>query len=170
MPKLRFSMPRTCGGALRSLSLLPAVEDGNHAAELAAERAADAGMMDACASAQKGRQQIPLQRAEAVIGQYGKIVGRAEGALGVMDVEAERVLEGEPANVRETPRASKSLEQFDDGLFALPANDEIHVAGVERGVRVEGRKVAAPNDGHLRMFLAGTPGRAGWPRPSAGRA
>ena len=86
-----------------------------------------------------------------------QIPNRITFSLPKMDVEAERVLEGESANVRETARASKSLEQFDDGLFALPANDEIHVAGVERGVRVEGRKVAAPNDGHLRMFLPELP-------------
>ena len=57
--------------------------------------------------------------------------------------------------MREKSRAPRRcLDQFEERVLALAAHHEIDVLGVQRGVGVERREVAAPNDGHLRILLA----------------
>src|SRR5580658_7666505 len=81
-------------GSFRRFDLLPSVEDRHYAAELAAERATDAGVMHTGAAAQEGGEQVTFDGSEAMIRQPREVIRGAERTLGIVNVQAEGVLEG----------------------------------------------------------------------------
>src|SRR5262245_27269831 len=88
-PVLRLQVGEDGRGAGRRLHLL-AVVYRNDAAEIAAERTSDTGLMDRGARAKKCACDV-LRGIETMIRRPGKIVRRLQRALGGVDVQAERV-------------------------------------------------------------------------------
>src|ERR1700683_168407 len=70
--------------ALGALHFLTAFVNGNHPAELAPERTADARVMDRGAAAKESRKDILLGIDQAMVGRPGKIVGGTHGPLGIV--------------------------------------------------------------------------------------
>ena len=151
-PILRLQVAQNGGGAGRRLHLLPVIHR-DHAAEVAAEGAADTGLVDRRARAQEGACEV-LGGVHAVVRQPGEIVRGFQRARGGVDVQAELVLEGQPADAGELARTPQFVEQFEQGLFALAFDHEIDIPGIERGLGIERCEIAAPGDGHARVFFA----------------
>src|SRR5205823_1395916 len=145
--------------ALRALHFLPSVKDRNDAAELAAERAADAGMMNRGAAPQKRRQQVLLDGLQPVVGKDGKIVRRAKRARRIMYMQSERVFKRKAGYARILPIAAECGEKRGERFFALPFDHEVNVARIESGIGVERREISAPDNRHgwisAPEFLAG---------------
>ena len=91
-PVLRLHVAQNGGSAGGRLHLLPVVYR-DHAAEIAAEGTADAGLMNRRARARERGRDV-LGGVHSVVRQPGEIVGRFQGARGGVDVQAELVLEG----------------------------------------------------------------------------
>src|SRR6266404_1395221 len=142
------------GGTLRLLSFLAPIENRDHAAELAAERTADARMVHRRAAAEESRQQVALDGPQLVIRKPREIVGRAQMTFLVVNVKAEVVLKGKTIYTRKVSCTAQCREQLQNSVFALPLHCEIDIAGIERGVGIERREISAPNDGNLGMLLA----------------
>src|SRR5689334_13225092 len=81
-------------GSFRCLCLLPSIENRHHSAELAAKWTTDARMVHGRAAAQKRGQQVAFDRPQLVIRESWKVVRRAQMPLGIVNVQAEVVLEG----------------------------------------------------------------------------
>ena len=94
------------GGAGGRLHFL-AVVHRDHAAEVAAEGAADARLVDGGARSQERVGDV-LRGIQAVVRRPGEIVGRFQRALGGVDVQSELVLEGRCPRMREKSRAPRS--------------------------------------------------------------
>ena len=84
-------------------------------------------------------------------GCQGNSSGPFIGPFGVVAREAEDVFVGETKDRLEGTLSAHRVEEFEHGVFALPANDVVDVFGVERGVGIDGREVAAPYDLDVRM-------------------
>ena len=74
--------------------------------------------------------------------------------LSIIAREAEDIFIGEAKDRFEGTGASDRLEEFEDCVFALATNDVVDVFGVERGVGIDGREVAAPDDLYVGMHAA----------------
>ena len=119
-----------CGGALgRFHSFFVAVGCVN-SAEAAVERAAYAGVMDRSAFAEEGWAKIFFDR-DAMKGMPGKLVGAFHGALGVVARESEDVFVGEAEDGVERALASHCVEEFQQCVFSLPANDVVDVFRIQ---------------------------------------
>src|SRR5581483_8475494 len=141
-------------GSLGRFDLLPRFVDRHDAAEVAAECTADASVVGSGAGAIKDRQDVFLRRHEAMIGEPGEIVGRAQRPDGVVDVQPEIITEREAADTGKFPSIAQGSEQFEKSILALAANRKIDVAGVESGVRIKRWEVAAPDNWHGGSSLA----------------
>src|SRR4051794_14104512 len=74
--------------ALGGLNFLAPIEDRDNAAKLAAEGTADAGVVYSGAASKEGGKQVSLDILQAVVGEFGEVVGRAQGPGGVVDMES----------------------------------------------------------------------------------
>src|SRR5690242_1424113 len=88
------------GSALRCLSFLTAIENRNYPAELAAERATDAGMVHRGAAAQESGQQVALDGPKLVIWKPRKVVRGTQRPFRIVNVKGEVVLEGKSFDAR----------------------------------------------------------------------
>src|SRR6266550_4698229 len=134
-----------CGGTLRRFHTLLVAVGGVDAAEAAIEGAPYACVMDCGAFAEEGRPEI-FFNGHAMEGVPGELVWTLHGAFGVIAGEAEDVLIGETEDRLERTGTADRVQEFEDRVFALSANDIVDVFGVERGVGIDGREVAAPDD------------------------
>src|SRR5882757_3210437 len=136
---------KDCGGALRRFHPLFVAVGCMDAAEAAVEGTSDAGVMDRGTFAEKGWPEIFFNR-HAMEGVPGELVRTLHGPFGVISREAEDVFIGKAKDRLEGTITSNRIEEFEDSVFALSANDVVDVFGVERGVGIDGREVAAPDD------------------------
>src|SRR5450755_2715176 len=89
-----------------------------------------------------------------MIRQPRKVVGRPQGPVGVVNVQAELILIGETWHGTELSTVAERVNEIEQGFFTLAADYEIDIPGVKRGVGVERREVPAPDDGNSRIFFA----------------
>ena len=148
-----FEMAQDRGGARRGLHPLEARVGGDDAAEVAAVGAADARVVRRGAGAEVGGEDV-VRGIEPVIRGPWEIVRRPQPALGIVDVVPGRVLVGETADRREIPRAAQGGEQLEKRVLSLGARHEIDVGRLERGVGIERREVATPDDRDRRVARA----------------
>jgi hypothetical protein len=114
-------------------------------AETAVEGAADAGVMDRGTFAEEGRPEVFFY-GHAMEGVPGEFVGTFHRPFGVVAREAEYVFIGETEDGLEGTLPADRVDEFEDGVFTLAANDVVDVFGVEGGVGIDGREVAPPDD------------------------
>src|SRR5260370_4092533 len=137
-------MAEDCGGALGRFQALLVAVGGVDATETAVEGASNAGVMDCGAFAEKGWPQIFFY-GHAMEGVPGEFVRTPHRAFGVIAGEAEDVFIRETKDGLEGTVTADRIEEFEDGVFALSANEAVDVFGGERGVGIDGMDVAGPN-------------------------
>ena len=125
---LALQMGEDGGGALGRFHLF-AVVHRHHAAEVAAEGTADAGLVDGGAGAQERGADV-ARGIQPVVGIPGKFGGGTQRALGVVHVEPEGVAPGKAADARQVSAAAQRRQQFQKRILALAAHYVIHVGGV----------------------------------------
>jgi hypothetical protein len=148
-------------GAGRELG--DAVEHRHDAAELAAVAAADRRLVHRGAAAHEARPQIAADVPGLLVRQRREGVRGPEVAIGVVP-DVPLVFPGEPGDPgdhrgiagrgdrrRRRPGVRQAVEELAERVLALAADHVVDVRGVDRGVRVEGGEVAAPDDRHLGM-------------------
>src|SRR5258705_1826521 len=146
-------MAENCRGALRRFHALFVAVGGMDAAEAAIEGASDACVMDCGALTEVGGPEIFLD-GHAMEGMPWEFVRTLHRPFGVIAGEAEDVFIRETEDRFEGTVTSDRIEEFEDGVFALSANDVVNVFRVERGVGIDRREVAAPDDLDVGMQAA----------------
>ena len=134
----------------RRFHLFARTGKGHDSAEIALVRAADTRLVHRGSRAQESGPQI-LFGIKPVIWHRREVSGRAQRALRVVHVQSELVLERQAADAGVLPPAFERGEKLDKCILALAAHDKIDIACVQGGVRIEGREIAAPHHGHLRV-------------------
>ena len=64
-------------------------------------------------------------------------------------MKAEGVLVAEPEDGLERALSSQRVDKLKQRIFTLAADHVVDVLRIERGVRIERREVAAPDDAHM---------------------
>ena len=105
-------------GALRRLHLL-AVEHRHHAAEIAAERAADAGHVHRRARSQKCPQRCTSQRPDGDTGYMGNRPAIAADARRLCTCRPNWSLKESPRTASNRARRADRLDQLEERIFAL---------------------------------------------------
>ena len=77
----------------------------------------------------------------------------AAAGLAAMNVQAEIILIRQAAHRRQLTFRADRRYQFDERVFSLAANHEIHISRVQRRVSVKRWKIAAPCNGHFGVLL-----------------
>src|ERR1700733_15558850 len=120
------------------------------ATETTVEGTADARMMNGSALSEERRPQVFFHW-QAVKRRPRELIRSFHEALAVVVAQAEDILVGKALHRVERPLAAKRIKKLEQRILALAADDIIHVARVQRRVRVDGREVAPPTDGDFRM-------------------
>ena len=141
------------GRSLRRLHTLCPSVGCMDTAEAAIEGAADAGMMDRGTLAKEGGPQVPGDR-KAMEGRPGELVRAFHWPLGVGAMKAEGVFVAEAEDRFERSLSTQRVDQLKQSVFALAPDHIVDVLGVQRGVGIKRREVAAPDDAHVRAQAA----------------
>ena len=80
-------------------------------------------------------------------------VGRFHQPFGIVFVKAKDVFVGEAENTFASTIAANRVEQFEKRFLPLAADDVVYIAGIQRGIGVNRRKISTPDDWQLRVLL-----------------
>ena len=113
--------------------------------------AADRRLIHTRAPAKKGRVKI-IGDVDLVIGRSGQFAGPNPEPLGRRSSAFRPPRESaSPATVFGSRLPSRTLEQFDEGLLALPAYQPVDIGRVQHRRWIEAAEIAAPDDRDIRI-------------------
>ena len=164
----RHEMPHDALHARRRLRQPAPVRHRDDRAEAAGERTAERGVVRHRPPSEVVRVDVPLHR-DTVVRQVGQLVEVVSGWTGLLTISPPRLTHptclphlphrpsrfpGEAADAVEDAAGAQDVDQLQQRAFALRADHEVDIRRAQDRVRVLGRKVAAPDDGHVRQRCA----------------